>query len=70
MDTPTTPPVIPDASTTQVLIVGAGPVGLFLALKLAQKGIKVKVLECESKINESPRAATYAPCPLFALQFH
>jgi 2-polyprenyl-6-methoxyphenol hydroxylase-like FAD-dependent oxidoreductase len=30
---------------TQVLIVGAGPVGLTLALDLAQRGIDVTVIE-------------------------
>jgi 2-polyprenyl-6-methoxyphenol hydroxylase-like FAD-dependent oxidoreductase len=48
-----------DIAKTQVLIIGAGPVGLFLALKLAHKGIRVKVLEADASINTSPRAATY-----------
>jgi 2-polyprenyl-6-methoxyphenol hydroxylase-like FAD-dependent oxidoreductase len=40
----------------QVLIVGAGPVGLFLALKIAQQGIKTVVIEAEAEIVPSPRA--------------
>lgn len=45
----------------QVIIVGAGPVGLFLALKLAQVGIDVLVLEAEQQVLQSPRATTYDP---------
>ncbi len=42
-----------------VIIVGAGPVGLLTALGLARAGIPVRVLEAESRINDSPRAAGY-----------
>lgn len=41
-----------------VIIVGAGPVGLFLALKLAIKGVDVLVLEAEPTVLQSPRATT------------
>jgi 2-polyprenyl-6-methoxyphenol hydroxylase-like FAD-dependent oxidoreductase len=41
-----------------VLIAGGGPVGLITALALARQGLPVHVLEAESKINDSPRAAT------------
>lgn len=41
-----------------VIIVGAGAVGLFLALKLVQKGIDVMVLECEPQVLQSLRATT------------
>jgi len=44
---------------TQVLIVGAGPVGLFLALKIAQQGIRTTVIEAENEIVKSPRATAY-----------
>lgn len=40
----------------EVLIVGGGPVGLFMGLTLAQKGIEVLVLEAEADIVPSPRA--------------
>lgn len=57
------PPYVPEADRIQiehapVIIVGAGPVGLFLALKLAKAGIKVIVLESEREILQSPRATT------------
>lgn len=39
-----------------VVVVGAGPSGLFCALKMAQKGIDVLVIESEQAISESPRA--------------
>lgn len=39
-----------------VIIVGGGPVGLFLGLTLAQKGIDVLILEAEADIVPSPRA--------------
>lgn len=40
-----------------VIVVGAGPVGLFTALILAQNGIKVTVIEADEGISRSPRAA-------------
>lgn len=42
-----------------VVVVGAGPVGLFTALILAQNGIKVTVIEADEGISRSPRAAVY-----------
>jgi 2-polyprenyl-6-methoxyphenol hydroxylase-like FAD-dependent oxidoreductase len=45
----------------QVIVVGAGPVGFLVALGLARCGIEVRVLEAESAIGESPRAAIYFP---------
>jgi 3-(3-hydroxy-phenyl)propionate hydroxylase len=41
-----------------VLIAGGGPVGLITALALARQGLPVHVFEAESKVNDSPRAAT------------
>lgn len=40
----------------EVIIVGAGPVGLFLGLSLARKGVEVLVLEGQKEIIPSPRA--------------
>ncbi|VUC25025.1 unnamed protein product [Clonostachys rosea] len=42
-----------------VIIVGAGPVGLLLALQLAQSGIRSVVLEKEIRLNDAPRAIGY-----------
>lgn len=39
-----------------VLVIGAGPVGLALALALGQEGLSVRVAEAAATINESPRA--------------
>jgi NADPH-dependent 2,4-dienoyl-CoA reductase/sulfur reductase-like enzyme len=41
-----------------VIIVGAGPVGLLTALKLAKGGIDVLLLEAEKQVLQSPRATT------------
>jgi 2-polyprenyl-6-methoxyphenol hydroxylase-like FAD-dependent oxidoreductase len=54
-----TPPAdVPVIEHAKVIIVGAGPVGLFLALKLAKAGIQVIVLEAENAVLQSPRATT------------
>lgn len=46
-------------SHEEVLIVGAGPVGLLSALGLAQTGVEVTVIEREPYIVDSPRASVY-----------
>jgi NADPH-dependent 2,4-dienoyl-CoA reductase/sulfur reductase-like enzyme len=47
-----------------VVVVGAGPSGLFCALKMAQKGIDVLVIESGPAISESPRAIACVMNPL------
>lgn len=53
---------MPTASQTDdVIIIGAGPVGLCLALQLADHGLSVRVFEKESAIEEDLRASTFHP---------
>ncbi|GHE80656.1 hypothetical protein GCM10017786_08570 [Amycolatopsis deserti] len=42
-----------------VIVVGAGPVGLLTALGLSQAGLDVTVVEAEPALNDSPRAISY-----------
>lgn len=44
-----------------VLVVGAGPTGLLLALLLAQHDIPVEVVEAGESIDERPRGLAYGP---------
>jgi 3-(3-hydroxy-phenyl)propionate hydroxylase len=48
-------------SELRVAIVGAGPVGLVLALKLSTMGVASTVLEAEADISEALRASTFHP---------
>ena len=50
-----------------VIVCGGGPTGLLAALGLARSGAKVLVLEAEPGVNRSPRATTYSPVTLEAL---
>ena len=45
----------------QVIIVGAGPVGLVAALRLAEQGIPVALIERESALQHDLRASTFHP---------
>ncbi|OAA65548.1 Monooxygenase, FAD-binding protein [Niveomyces insectorum RCEF 264] len=45
----------------KVLIVGAGPSGLLLAVLLSQHGIPVQILEAAHELDQQPRAAHYGP---------
>jgi 3-(3-hydroxy-phenyl)propionate hydroxylase len=53
---------------TEVLIVGAGPVGLMTALGLARESVSVTLIEAEDDIVYSPRAISYAWSILPALE--
>jgi 2-polyprenyl-6-methoxyphenol hydroxylase-like FAD-dependent oxidoreductase len=48
-------------ASPQVLIAGAGPVGLTAALALADKGVSVQVIEAAGGITEDLRASTFHP---------
>jgi 3-(3-hydroxy-phenyl)propionate hydroxylase len=54
-------------ATNRVIVVGAGPVGLCLALALAQKGVAVAIIEALSDdnfLNQTPRAGSNHPSTL------
>jgi 3-(3-hydroxy-phenyl)propionate hydroxylase len=46
-------------SADEVIVVGAGPVGLVIAYGLGGAGIPVTVLEADRTVNDSPRAMVY-----------
>ena len=52
----------------KVLVAGAGPVGLLIALRLGQAGIQVDVFEKEESLSDNPRAAGYFAAALLALK--
>ncbi|KAL1857047.1 hypothetical protein Daus18300_010495 [Diaporthe australafricana] len=51
-----------------VLIIGAGPVGLFTALRLGQASVRVVVIERDPAVLQLPRSCGYYPIIQFA--FH
>ncbi|KAH7357100.1 hypothetical protein BKA65DRAFT_548486 [Rhexocercosporidium sp. MPI-PUGE-AT-0058] len=52
----------------KVIIVGAGPAGLLLALFLSKEKIPVHVLEATSEIDAQPRATHYGPAGVQELE--
>ncbi|KAI0474169.1 FAD binding domain-containing protein [Xylariaceae sp. FL0804] len=52
----------------KVLIVGAGPSGLLLALLLSKHGIPVEILEASDELDKQPRAAIYGSAAIPDLQ--
>jgi 2-polyprenyl-6-methoxyphenol hydroxylase-like FAD-dependent oxidoreductase len=48
-------------TASQVIVVGAGPAGLLLALMLAKKGISTRVVDAVEVLDNQPRATHYAP---------
>lgn len=50
-----------DLRSQPILIVGAGPVGLTLAWRLSQAGLRVEVYEADPQIADQLRASTFHP---------
>lgn len=59
---------MPDGPLHDVAIVGAGPVGVFLAVALAQRGIDVVLFEKRSRAHRHSRAIGIHPPSLAALE--
>ncbi|MEP5766685.1 MAG: bifunctional 3-(3-hydroxy-phenyl)propionate/3-hydroxycinnamic acid hydroxylase [Halieaceae bacterium] len=55
-------------TTTSVVIVGAGPVGLMLAHQLGSAGVATTVLELAAELSDEPRAVVLDPESLRSLQ--
>jgi len=51
----------------QILIAGGGPVGLFSALLLGSRGLKVRLFDLNETLQNDPRAATTHPATLEAI---
>ncbi|OQE32604.1 hypothetical protein PENFLA_c001G06825 [Penicillium flavigenum] len=58
----------PEKPQNNVLVMGAGLVGLAIALRLALAGIVVHVVEKEERLGEEPRAVAYYASALIALK--
>ncbi|KAL6233732.1 hypothetical protein BDW75DRAFT_251828 [Aspergillus navahoensis] len=72
MHVPTSTPANQPSANGQlpesVIVIGAGPVGLMIALKLATAGIAVDVIEKNTKLSHQPRAVGYHGAALAALK--
>ena len=54
-------------SGADVVVAGAGPVGLVAALALADAGVQVLVLEKRASLNTASKASTFHPSTLEVL---
>lgn len=52
------------SSEREVIVAGAGPVGVVAALALAREGIPVKLFEAAAEVSDAPRASTLHPATL------
>jgi 2-polyprenyl-6-methoxyphenol hydroxylase-like FAD-dependent oxidoreductase len=53
---------------TEVIVVGAGPVGLIISLNLVRQGVKVTLVDQFPEIIQSPRAMAYGPAGVVELE--
>ena len=65
---PAAPPARGDAASAPVVVVGAGPIGLVLALDLARRGVRVVVLEAQQQVSEGSRAIVFTRRSMEILQ--
>ncbi|KAL2786627.1 hypothetical protein BJX66DRAFT_346676 [Aspergillus keveii] len=56
------------ALKASVIIVGAGPCGLLLAVLLSKQGVQVQVLEASTELDDQPRACHYSAPAKYELQ--
>lgn len=61
-------PIPRDTAVAMVVVVGAGPIGLTLALDLARHGVRVIVLEAEQQVSEGSRAIVFTRRSMEILQ--
>jgi 2-polyprenyl-6-methoxyphenol hydroxylase-like FAD-dependent oxidoreductase len=57
-----------DSISCEVLVVGAGPVGLLTTLLLAQADVDVVLIESLPDVDNSPRAMAYGPAAVVELE--
>ena len=57
-----------DSLDCEVLVVGAGPVGLLTTLLVAKAGIDVTLIDALPDIDDSPRAMAYGPPAVVELE--
>ena len=57
-----------DGDHAPVVVVGAGPIGLVLALDLAQRGLRCVLLEAEQQVSEGSRAIVFTRRSMEILQ--
>ncbi len=50
-----------DSMDNQIIIIGAGPIGLATAVGLVQKGVKVTIIEKAKELSNYPKASTLHP---------
>ena len=59
---------MPDNAQTEVLVVGAGPVGMLTALLLTHQGVRTRIIDQESRTATRSYACALHPASLAILQ--